>query len=109
MKPIVKVEGKTGTILLIGQFDFNVHKDFRAASQELLENAEVSNIDVNFEQVPYLDSSALGMLAVERARWRSRQGTGADQLQGYRASGAGNCLLYQAVHHSLTADRGSRR
>lgn len=68
MKPIVKVEGKTGTILLIGQFDFNVHKDFRAASQELLENAEVSNIDVNFEQVPYLDSSALGMLLLkERA------------------------------------------
>ena len=66
MKPIVKVEGKTGTILLIGQFDFNVHKDFRAASQELLENAEVSNIDVNFEQVPYLDSSALGMLLLLR-------------------------------------------
>ena len=68
MKPIGKVEGKTGTILLIGQFDFNVHKDFRAASQELLENAEVSNIDVNFEQVPYLDSSALGMLLLLKER-----------------------------------------
>jgi len=68
MKPIVKVEGKTGIILLIGQFDFNVHKDFRAASQELLENPEVSSIDVNFEQVPYLDSSALGMLLLLKER-----------------------------------------
>lgn len=68
MKPIVKVEGKTGTIMLIGQFDFNVHKDFRAASQELLEKPEVSSIDVDFEQVPYLDSSALGMLLLLKER-----------------------------------------
>ncbi|MFN4237407.1 MAG: STAS domain-containing protein [Vogesella sp.] len=68
MKPIVKIEGKTGVVLLIGQFDFNVHKDFRAASQELLENAEITHIDVDFDQVPYLDSSALGMLLLLKER-----------------------------------------
>ncbi|MFC3627201.1 STAS domain-containing protein [Vogesella amnigena] len=68
MKPIVKVEGKTGSIVLVGQFDFNVHKDFRSASQELLENNAISSIDVDFEQVPYLDSSALGMLLLLKER-----------------------------------------
>lgn len=68
MKPIVKIDGKRGVIALVGQFDFNVHKDFRAASQELLENADVSLIEVDFEQVPYLDSSALGMLLLLKER-----------------------------------------
>jgi len=36
--------------------------------QELLENPDVSSIDVNFEQVPYLDSSALGMLLLLKER-----------------------------------------
>ncbi|WP_174875272.1 STAS domain-containing protein [Vogesella oryzae] len=68
MKPIVRIEGKSGSIVLVGQFDFNVHKDFRAASQELLENSAISHIEVDFEQVPYLDSSALGMLLLLKER-----------------------------------------
>ncbi|QEL56160.1 STAS domain-containing protein [Chromobacterium paludis] len=68
MRPIVRVEGNVGTMMLIGQFDFNLHKDFRQASQELLDNNGVSEIRVDFDQVPFLDSSALGMLLLLKER-----------------------------------------
>ena len=68
MKPIVKLRDHVGIILLIGQFDFNAHKAFRQACQELLDNATVSEIEVDFDQVPYLDSSALGMLLLLKER-----------------------------------------
>lgn len=68
MKPIVKTRDNIGIIYLIGQFDFNAHKAFRQASQELLDNGDISEIQVDFEQVPYLDSSALGMLLLLKER-----------------------------------------
>ncbi|TDR71058.1 STAS domain-containing protein [Paludibacterium purpuratum] len=68
MKPVVKVEGNIGRLVLLGQFDFNMHKDFRQASQELLDNEHVVEIQVDFDQVPFLDSSALGMLLLLKER-----------------------------------------
>lgn len=68
MKPVVKIEGSTGRLILVGQFDFNMHKDFREASQALLDAAQVSDIQVDFDQVPFLDSSALGMLLLLKER-----------------------------------------
>ncbi|PXX38010.1 MULTISPECIES: STAS domain-containing protein [Aquitalea] len=73
MKPVVKVEGQVGTLVLVGQFDFNLHKDFRLASQELLENPAVQEIQVDFDQVPFLDSSALGMLLLLKERATSQK------------------------------------
>ncbi|MCD4505857.1 STAS domain-containing protein [Chromobacterium piscinae] len=68
MRPIVKVEGNVGKMVLIGQFDFNLHKEFRQASQELLDTPDVQEIQVDFDQVPFLDSSALGMLLLLKER-----------------------------------------
>ncbi|MER7754732.1 ATP-binding protein [Kitasatospora sp. NPDC097643] len=68
MRPIVKVDGGTGKMILIGQFDFNLHREFRQASQELLDNPEVKLIEIDFDQVPFLDSSALGMLLLLKER-----------------------------------------
>lgn len=68
MKPIVKLRAPIGSIFLIGQFDFNAHKAFRLACQELLDNSAITQIEVDFEQVPYLDSSALGMLLLLKER-----------------------------------------
>ncbi|BEV71899.1 MULTISPECIES: STAS domain-containing protein [unclassified Paludibacterium] len=68
MKPVVKVEGNIGRLVLLGQFDFNMHKDFRQASQELLDANQVTEIQVDFDQVPFLDSSALGMLLLLKER-----------------------------------------
>ncbi|WP_028536120.1 STAS domain-containing protein [Paludibacterium yongneupense] len=73
MKPVVKIEGSVGTLVLIGQFDFNLHKDFRMASQELLDHPAVQEIVVDFDQVPFLDSSALGMLLLLKERAASQK------------------------------------
>ncbi|POZ62330.1 STAS domain-containing protein [Chromobacterium alticapitis] len=75
MRPIVRVEGNVGTMMLIGQFDFNLHKDFRQASQELLDNGAVQEIRVDFDQVPFLDSSALGMLLLLKERAAAQKKT----------------------------------
>ncbi|OHX13189.1 STAS domain-containing protein [Chromobacterium sphagni] len=68
MRPIVKVEGSIGLMILIGQFDFNMHREFREASQGLLENDQIRTIRIDFAEVPWIDSSALGMLLLLRER-----------------------------------------
>jgi HptB-dependent secretion and biofilm anti anti-sigma factor len=68
MKPVVKIEGSIGQLILVGQFDFNMHKDFRETSQTLLDSEQVREIKVDFDQVPFLDSSALGMLLLLKER-----------------------------------------
>ena len=60
---VTEIEG-TLTIFLSGSFIFQAHRDFKAAYQEALEKAAVSHIVVDFANVEYLDSSALGMLLV---------------------------------------------
>jgi anti-anti-sigma factor len=51
---------------LAGRFDFNGHRAFRSAYASALEQPGVSEIVVDFDQVDYLDSSALGMLLILR-------------------------------------------
>ena len=49
------------TIQLNGAFDFNYYKEFRNAYKNIPDPAKKSFI-VDFTQVSYIDSSALGML-----------------------------------------------
>lgn len=53
---------------LNGRFDFHSHRDFRAAYESALEAAGVREIEINFAEVDYLDSSALGMLLLLREK-----------------------------------------
>ena len=55
-------------VQLRGRFDFNAHREFRQAVDELLGLADVKEIRVDFSGVDYLDSSALGMLLMLRDR-----------------------------------------
>lgn len=66
MQATVKKAAGTATINLVGRFDFNTHRDFRAAYEPLLVDGEVSRVEVDFSGVDYLDSSALGMLLMLR-------------------------------------------
>ncbi|CUA81454.1 MULTISPECIES: STAS domain-containing protein [Gulbenkiania] len=75
MKPVIKLEGSVGRLVLVGPFDFNMHKDFRQASQSLLDEPGVEEILVDFEQVPFLDSSALGMLLLLKERAAAQKRT----------------------------------
>ena len=62
MMPTVRIDGNVGRIILSGQFDFSTHREFRQACETLIGNVDVKELLVDFQNVNYLDSSALGML-----------------------------------------------
>ena len=62
---ILNESGKV-TIRLAGRFDFNTHREFRAAYEPLVADSDVRAVAVDFAGVDYLDSSALGMLLMLR-------------------------------------------
>lgn len=66
MQATVSKEGSKATIKLNGRFDFNTHRDFRAAYEPLVSDGGVREVLVDFSGVDYLDSSALGMLLMLR-------------------------------------------
>lgn len=66
MQTNVKQESGMATISLVGRFDFNTHRDFRAAYEPLVTDEACRAITVDFTGVDYLDSSALGMLLMLR-------------------------------------------
>lgn len=62
------VENNNAKIAMTGRFDFNSHRQFREAYQQVLENPAVKEIEINLGAVDYLDSSALGMLLLLREK-----------------------------------------
>jgi anti-anti-sigma factor len=66
MHTTVNKESSRATLKLNGRFDFNTHRDFRAAYEPLLGDPEIKALAVDFSGVDYLDSSALGMLLMLR-------------------------------------------
>lgn len=57
-----EMDASHGRLSLQGRFDFHSHRDFRSAYEKLLENNTLRELEIDFGQVDYLDSSALGML-----------------------------------------------
>ncbi|MDD5241891.1 MAG: STAS domain-containing protein [Sulfuricella sp.] len=68
MKIAVEKKEETARLTLNGRFDFSSHRDFRHASDEALQTPGIKEIAVDFTNVDYLDSSALGMLLLLRER-----------------------------------------
>jgi len=66
MQANVSTNNGEARIKLAGRFDFNSHREFRAAYEPFLENAEVRSLVIDLGSVDYLDSSALGMLLMVR-------------------------------------------
>lgn len=62
---ILNESGKV-IVKLVGRFDFNTHREFRAAYEPLIADSAVRSVAVDFAGVDYLDSSALGMLLMLR-------------------------------------------
>lgn len=75
MRASVHTDGAKAQIKLAGRFDFNTHRDFRNACDPLVADEGVREIMIDFEEVEYLDSSALGMLLMLRDKV---SGTGKD-------------------------------
>lgn len=66
MQTNVSIKDGDALLKLTGRFDFNAHRDFRAAYEPLMDNAEVRAVTIDLAGVDYLDSSALGMLLMIR-------------------------------------------
>lgn len=75
MQATVHKDAGKVVIKLQGRFDFNTHREFRASYEPLLGDTDVSTVSVDFSDVVYLDSSALGMLLMLRERLAA-QGVG---------------------------------
>jgi HptB-dependent secretion and biofilm anti anti-sigma factor len=66
MQADVSINNENAQVKLSGRFDFNAHRDFRAAYEPLMDNAAVRAVTIDLGSVDYLDSSALGMLLMVR-------------------------------------------
>lgn len=55
-------------LTLAGRFDFSTHRDFRQASESVLHDPTVKELDIDLSRVEYMDSSALGMLLLLREK-----------------------------------------
>ncbi len=62
----ISKETQTVTIKVSGRFDFNLHREFRSAT-ELGKGQDVKYV-LDFSGTEYIDSSALGMLLLLRER-----------------------------------------
>jgi anti-anti-sigma factor len=63
-----KEDAERLVLKLSGRFDFHSHRDFRTAYEQALESGRVRIVEINFDGVDYLDSSALGMLLLLREK-----------------------------------------
>lgn len=63
-----ETSGDRAILKLEGRFDFHSHRDFRAAYEKLLETGALKELIIDFSEVDYLDSSALGMLLLLREK-----------------------------------------
>jgi len=68
MHATVTKENNRALVRLSGRFDFNTHREFRNAVEPLANEAAVTQVVIDFTDVEYLDSSALGMLLMLRDR-----------------------------------------
>lgn len=71
MQVNVTRDGNKVQVRLSGRFDFNTHREFRTAVDPLVADASVSHVSIDFSDVDYLDSSALGMLLMLRDKAKS--------------------------------------
>lgn len=68
MQISTNVTAGTAVLSLNGRFDFHSHRDFRTAYENALDDNAVREIAIDFKEVDYLDSSALGMLLLLREK-----------------------------------------
>ena len=62
------INADKATLRLKGRFQFDSHREFRSAYEALISNPAVRIVVLNFSEVAYLDSSALGMLLLLREK-----------------------------------------
>ena len=81
---------------LPNRFDFSYHTIFNKQCEELLNGQDEGDIELDFSQVQYLDSSALGMLVL-----LAKKNAGKKKLVIRGANGAALDILNMANMHKL--------
>lgn len=71
----VTTAGSVATISMNGRFDFSAHRSFKEAYDPLLQQKDITSLEINLADVVYMDSSALGMLLLlhERAQAEGKE------------------------------------
>lgn len=64
----IQRDGDTARLVLNGRFDFNAYQDFNRHADQMMADGSVGQLAVDFENVKYIDSSALGMLLLLKER-----------------------------------------
>lgn len=72
MQAILSFNNHQACITLSGNFTFEAHRDFKEATTSALAHEGLTELELDFAAVDYLDSAALGMLLLlnERAGGR---------------------------------------
>lgn len=68
MHVTVSKENNVAIVRFSGRFDFNTHREFRNAVDPLANETAIAGVVIDFSDVEYLDSSALGMLLMVREK-----------------------------------------
>lgn len=66
MDVVIEKSADRVLVRLVGRFDMKSTLTFRNAIKPLLGDSGVATVAVDFDQVPFMDSSALGMLLLLR-------------------------------------------
>ncbi len=64
----IQKDGNTARLILNGRFDFNSYQDFNRQADQMMADGSIGQLAVDFENVKYIDSSALGMLLLLKER-----------------------------------------
>lgn len=68
MRSETRITDGKAVVRLQGRFDFSAHRELRESCGNLLQAAEVKELDLDLGGVDYIDSSALGMLLLLKER-----------------------------------------
>ncbi|WP_028448747.1 MULTISPECIES: STAS domain-containing protein [Chitinibacter] len=75
MQTQINFDQGRGQIAMKGNFTFESHREFKQATTSVLEQAGLTEIELDFAEVDYMDSAALGMLLLLNERASGRKVT----------------------------------
>ncbi|WP_228028144.1 STAS domain-containing protein [Chitinibacter fontanus] len=75
MQTQISFDQGRGRIAMTGNFTFESHREFKQATTTVLEHPGLTDIELDFAEVDYMDSAALGMLLLLNERASGRKVT----------------------------------
>jgi anti-anti-sigma factor len=75
MQTQISFDQGRGRITMSGNFTFESHREFKQATTTVLEHPGLTEIELDFADVDYMDSAALGMLLLLNERASGRKVT----------------------------------